>query len=83
MPIRVTGTVKWFNPDKYYGFITTGDGVDVFVHRNDIGNGRDWLVDGQGVSFTMTEGPKGPEAKDVVVTEDVAVVPELPPAEPR
>ncbi len=73
---RKTGKVKWFNADKYFGFITASDdGADVFVHRNDIGNGRDWLVDGQGVSFTLVEGPRGPEARDVEVTADVEQVP--------
>lgn len=74
------GTVKWYNPEKAYGFITAEDGQDLFVHRNSIAEGRSWLVDGQGVEFTVREGRKGPEAADVRVVRDVE---EIPPARQR
>ena len=70
-----SGTVKWYNPEKAYGFITTEDGRDLFVHRNAIADGRPWLVDGQGVAFTVRQGAKGLEAADVRVTRDVEEVP--------
>lgn len=70
-----TGTVKWYNPEKAYGFITLEDGRDLFVHRNAIADGRPWLIDGQGMEFTMRQGAKGLEADDVRVTRDVAELP--------
>lgn len=70
-----TGKVKWFNPAKAYGFLTLPDGKDVFVHKRGIVDGREWLVDGQGVAFIVRRGAKGPEAEEVRVTEDVAEVP--------
>jgi CspA family cold shock protein len=61
-----TGTVKWFNPDKGYGFITQEDGPDVFVHFNDIqGEGHRSLDENQKVEFDVTQGPKGPQAANV------------------
>ena len=69
------GTVKWYNPEKAYGFITTGEGQDLFVHRNAIADGRSWLVDGQEVEFATKQGLKGPEAAEVRVVQDVAEVP--------
>jgi CspA family cold shock protein len=61
-----TGTVKWFNPDKGYGFITQEDGPDVFVHFNDIqGEGHRSLEENQKVEFDVTQGPKGPQAANV------------------
>src|SRR5215213_10581930 len=69
------GTVKWYNPEKAYGFITTEDGRDLFVHRNSIADGRPWLIDGQGVEFTVRQGQKGPEAGDVRVVQDVEEIP--------
>jgi cold shock protein len=69
------GTVKWYNPEKAYGFITTGEGQDLFVHRNAIADGRPWLVDGQEVEFATKQGLKGPEAAEVRVIQDVAEVP--------
>ncbi|HSJ43947.1 MAG TPA: cold-shock protein [Euzebyales bacterium] len=61
------GTVKWFNADKGYGFISPEDGGnDLFVHFSSIvGSGYKSLDDGQRVSFTVTEGQKGPQASDV------------------
>ena len=61
-----SGTVKWFNPDKGYGFITREDGPDVFVHFSAIqGEGYRNLDENQQVEFEVTEGPKGPQAANV------------------
>lgn len=60
------GTVKWFNKDKGYGFITTEEGKDVFVHFSQINiEGFKTLVEGQAVNFDITEGPKGEQASNV------------------
>ena len=62
----VTGTVKWFNETKGYGFISQEDGPDVFVHFSAIqGDGFKTLTDGQKVEFTVTDGQKGPQAENV------------------
>jgi CspA family cold shock protein len=63
-----TGTVKWFNESKGFGFITQDDGgSDVFVHFNAIqGTGFKTLAEGQPVSFEVENGPKGPQASNVV-----------------
>jgi CspA family cold shock protein len=61
-----TGTVKWFNPDKGYGFISQEDGPDVFVHFSAIaGEGFRNLEENQRVEFEVTEGQKGPQATNV------------------
>lgn len=62
-----TGTVKWFNPEKGYGFITPEDGsADVFVHFSAIdGTGYRNLEEGQRVEFETTQGQKGPQASNV------------------
>jgi cold shock CspA family protein len=75
MSTQGTGTVKWYNPEKAYGFIATEDGQEFFVHRNGIADGRPWLIDGQGVAFTIRQGMKGSEAAEVRVTQDVEGVP--------
>ena len=63
---RETGTVKWFNVRKGYGFITRDAGDDVFVHfRNIEGSGRRAIEEGQRVSFVVTTGDKGLQADEV------------------
>jgi CspA family cold shock protein len=64
---RVSGTVKWFNNAKGFGFITREEGEgDVFVHFRSIqGDGYRTLDEGQAVEFTLVEGPKGLQAEDV------------------
>ena len=60
------GTVKWFNDAKGYGFITTEDGADVFVHFSDIqGSGFRTLAEGETVEFEIAEGPKGSRASNI------------------
>ncbi|MBI4709566.1 MAG: cold-shock protein [Nitrospirae bacterium] len=62
-----TGTVKWFNEAKGFGFITSEDGSDVFVHYTSIqGNGFKTLAEGDTVSFDVEKGEKGPKAVNVV-----------------
>ena len=63
-----SGTVKWFNDSKGYGFIAPADGSkDVFVHHSNVaGNGFKTLSEGQKVEFETREGQKGPEAVNVV-----------------
>jgi CspA family cold shock protein len=62
-----TGTVKWFNDSKGFGFITSEDGSDVFVHHSSIqGNGYKSLAEGDSVSFDIENGPKGLKAMNVV-----------------
>ena len=61
-----TGTVKWFNPDKGFGFISQDGGPDVFVHFSAIaGSGYRNLEENQAVEFDVTAGPKGPSAANV------------------
>lgn len=68
MSDRITGTVKWFNASKGYGFIEHQGGPDVFVHFSAIqSNGFRTLQEGQSVEFTIEQGPKGPQAANVVV----------------
>jgi len=64
-----TGTVKWFNESKGFGFISPSDGgKDVFVHFSAIqGDGFRTLAEGQSVTFEVEQGPKGPQAANVTV----------------
>ena len=67
MSDRITGTVKWFNGSKGYGFISREGGPDVFVHFSAIqGDGFKNLDEGQTVEFEVEAGPKGPQAVNVV-----------------
>jgi CspA family cold shock protein len=63
-----TGTVKWFNESKGFGFISQDDGADVFVHFSAIqGSGFKTLSEGQVVSFEVERGPKGLQARSVSI----------------
>jgi cold shock protein len=65
---RETGKVKWFNATKGYGFIERTGAPDVFVHYSAIrGSGYRSLEEGQPVEFDIADGPKGPQAQDVVL----------------
>ena len=67
MTERITGTIKWFNGQKGYGFISREGGDDVFVHYSSIrGTGFRNLTEGEQVEFAIEQGPKGPQAVDVV-----------------
>ncbi|MDO4772877.1 MAG: cold-shock protein [Bacillota bacterium] len=60
------GTVKWFNAEKGYGFITGDDGNDVFAHYSQIQKeGFKTLDEGEKVSFDVVAGPKGPQAENI------------------
>jgi CspA family cold shock protein len=62
-----TGTVKWFNESKGFGFISQEEGEDVFVHfRSITGSGFKTLAEGQKVNFEIENGPKGLQASNVV-----------------
>ena len=63
-----TGTVKWFNETRGYGFIQQTDGPDVFAHYNEVkSEGFKTLAEGQAVEFGVTEGQKGPQAVNITV----------------
>lgn len=67
MSNSVNGTVKWFNEAKGFGFIEQSSGPDVFAHFSAIsGSGFKTLTEGQQVSFTVTQGAKGPQAENIV-----------------
>lgn len=62
----MNGTVKWFNSDKGFGFITTEEGTDVFAHFSQINKeGFKTLEEGQEVTFDVVEGEKGPQAENI------------------
>lgn len=64
--IQMEGTVKWFNDSKGFGFITSDEGEDVFMHHTEIvGTGFRSLDENQRVSFEVKQGPKGPQAVSV------------------
>ncbi|MDT4835266.1 Major cold shock protein CspA [compost metagenome] len=66
MSSRQRGTVKWFNDEKGFGFITPESGPDLFVHFRAIeGTGFKSLSEGQAVTFVVTQGAKGPQAEQV------------------
>ena len=67
MSNTVTGTVKWFNESKGFGFIEQESGPDVFAHFSAIsGSGFKTLAEGQKVEFTIVDGQKGPQAEIIV-----------------
>lgn len=67
MAQRIKGVVKWFSPEKGYGFITPEEGPDVFVHYTAIqASGYRKLEEGAQVEFEITEGPKGKQASQVI-----------------
>ncbi len=62
-----TGTVKWFDDAKGFGFISREGGTDVFAHfKKIVGDGFKTLTEGQRVSFTVVQGVKGPQAEQIV-----------------
>jgi CspA family cold shock protein len=67
MSDKITGTVKWFNENKGFGFIERESGADVFAHFSAIENtGYKTLAEGQRVEFIVTQGQKGPQAENIV-----------------
>lgn len=67
MSNTVTGTVKWFNETKGFGFIEQESGPDVFAHFSEIkSDGFKTLAEGQKVEFSVTAGPKGPQAENII-----------------
>ena len=67
---RNKGTVKWFNAEKGFGFITSEEGKDLFVHFSEIQkDGFKTLEEGEKVTFDVKEGQKGPQAANVVVVK--------------
>ena len=64
----MSGTVKWFDSQKGFGFITGDDGVDVFAHYSQIsGSGFKSLEEGQRVTFDLVQGQKGPQAENIEI----------------
>ncbi|EJP6472590.1 cold-shock protein [Clostridium sp. FAM 1755] len=64
----MNGTVKWFNAEKGFGFITGEDGNDVFAHFSQINSeGYKSLEEGQKVSYEVVKGPKGPQAENITI----------------
>ncbi len=67
----MTGTVKWFNAEKGYGFIKDEEGKDIFVHFSSINSdGYKTLEEGQKVTYDLVESDRGPQAKNVTVATD-------------
>jgi len=67
MSETMNGTVKWFNESKGFGFIEQESGPDLFAHFSAItGSGFKTLAEGQKVQFTVAQGPKGPQAENIV-----------------
>ena len=67
MSNTVTGTVKWFNETKGFGFIEQKSGPDVFAHFSSIvSSGFKTLTEGQTVEFTVSQGQKGPQAENIM-----------------
>lgn len=67
----MTGTVKWFNAEKGYGFIKDEEGKDIFVHFSSINSdGYKTLAEGQKVTYDLVESDRGPQAKNVTVVTD-------------
>lgn len=67
----MTGTVKWFNAEKGYGFIKDEEGKDIFVHFSSINSdGYKALEEGQKVTYDLVESDRGPQAKNVTVVTD-------------
>lgn len=67
----MTGTVKWFNAEKGYGFIKDEEGKDIFVHFSSINSdGYKTLEEGQKVTYDLVESDRGPQAKNVTVLTD-------------
>lgn len=66
----MNGTVKWFNSEKGFGFITGEDGTDVFAHFSQINiEGYKSLEEGQKVSYDVVKGPKGPQAENITINK--------------
>ena len=71
MSERITGTVKWFNSDKGFGFIERQGGPDIFVHFSAIQSaGFRTLKEGQKVEFNVEQGPKGPQAANIKIIDE-------------
>lgn len=68
-PGRSRGIVKWFSHGKGYGFLTSTDGADLFVHKSGLRPGQSLLRAGQLVEFSLTTTPRGMQAEDVVALE--------------
>ncbi len=67
MSERISGTVKWFNEDKGFGFIQREGGPDVFAHYSAIqAEGYKSLTEGQQVEFSVVDGQKGPQAENII-----------------
>ena len=70
MSNTITGTVKWFNDKKGFGFIEQESGPDVFAHfKAIVGTGFKTLAEGQKVQFTVSQGPKGLQAENITVID--------------